>query len=41
MMPSVGKVTKEVEPGETAFMYNIIVSPAATEYSRRTKLSYT
>ena len=40
MLPSSGNVTKVVEPGETAFLYNIIANPIAESYSRRTKLTY-
>ena len=40
MLPSSGKVTKVVDPGETAFLYNIIANPIAESYSRRTKLTY-
>jgi hypothetical protein len=39
-MPSAGKITKEVDPGETAFLFNIIANPTAESYSRRTKISY-
>jgi hypothetical protein len=40
MLPSSGKVTKVVDPGETVFLYNIIANPIAESYSRRTKLTY-